>query len=224
MTIKQKLVIFAGLVAIALMLIIPPIKVMVSSQSSSSISMHNIIRYKPLFTESIEKIHYYRLLQQFLVVLTVTMGFYIICGRTEKSAAKQVCILAATREKLQDEIAERERVEKSLRKQNTEVMASNEKLRQKNAELSKVAQKLQEFREEIDRSLKQPKAPLTTTTPEAKSPRENPEGKEAKGPLKESKKHTEAPENSADPKFEMARERMVAEIESLNEMIKDNNL
>ncbi|KPK75811.1 MAG: hypothetical protein AMJ79_09645 [Phycisphaerae bacterium SM23_30] len=222
MTIKQKLVIFAGLVAIALMLIIPPIKVMVSSQSSSSISMHNIIRYKPLFTESIEKIHYYRLLQQFLVVLTVTMGFYIICGRTEKSAAKQVCILAATREKLQDEIAERERVEKSLRKQNTEVMASNEKLRQKNAELSKVAQKLQEFREEIDRSLKQQKTP--STIPEAKSPQENPEGKEAKGPLKESKKHTEAPENSADPKFEMARERMVAEIESLNEMIKDNNL
>ena len=222
MTIKQKLVIFAGLVAIALMLIIPPIKVMVSSQSSSSISMHNIIRYKPLFTESIEKIHYYRLLQQCLVALTVTMGFYIICGRAEKSAAEQVRVLAATREKLQDEIAERERVEKSLRKQNAEVMASNEKLRQKNAELSKVAQKLQEFREEIDRSLKQQKTP--STTPEAKSPQENPEGKEAKGPLKESEKHPEAPEDSADPRFEMVRERMVTEIENLNEMIKDNDL
>ena len=153
MTFQQKMVIFLGLTAVALMLVFPPVRVMVKAQDSASVSIHNIIRYQYIFTESIKRIHYHRLLQQCGVVLSLTIGFYVLWGRAEKSAVKRARLLLEVKSKLMEEIAENERVEDSLRDQNVELRALNEQLRHETKELNEAFRKLQEYQDNIQKNL-----------------------------------------------------------------------
>ena len=144
MTLLQKLVLCTGLAAILIMMIIPPNIVAESSGDSSSISIVQVIRYQPFFSKTVKKIQYPRLFLQCFIASTITVGLLLVCGRTQKSAARRARELADVSKKLHAEITDREQVEKSLRQQNNKLAESNEKLQQKIAEHTKAEKNFQQ--------------------------------------------------------------------------------
>jgi hypothetical protein len=221
MTKKQKLVILMGVAAMAFMLIIPPVRVMVSTQDSSGIAMHGVIRYQFLFTESIKPIYYFRLGQQILITLMITMGLYAIGGRAEKTGEKRARILGSMKERLQEEIEGHERIEVSLRQQNNELIALNKKLEIENRELNMVARQLLEIQAEIDKSCGRPEG-IETQSGE-KSSWENREGKEAEEDMDADTKNAEGSDDSGDRGFDKMRDRITGEIENLKDIIKGHD-
>ncbi|MFC1782781.1 hypothetical protein ACFL02_04255 [Planctomycetota bacterium] len=178
MTIKQKLVLFVGFIAIALMVIYPPIRFTVSKQTPYGVSAHTEFRYERLFSESINKVYYSRLILQGIIVLAVTFGLFAIFGRTQKSAAKRVGILAEINENLQQEIEEGVRIENRLRKRIAEMTSANEKLRREINEVSKAVNKWTKDRDQLEQPPKQQS--IQPADPQETPPSECAKAKETK--------------------------------------------
>ena len=168
MTIKQKLILFVGSITIALMVIYPPLRYTVSKQTPDGVSAYTEVRYERLFSESVNKVYYSRLALQGIIVLAVTFGLFAIFGRTQKSAAKRVGVLAEINENFQQEIEEGARIEKKLRKRIEEMTTANNKLRCEVDEVNKAVNKWMEGRGQHGQSpMQQSSQPIDAQTPPA---------------------------------------------------------
>ena len=165
MTIKEKMVLWVGVVIIVIITIYPPVQSTVSYQSSSGVStFRQVVRYKFLFTDSMEKIHRGRLLLQYLAVLIITASIVVILifarRHTNERLNSQIAELAAANKKLRHKSSElnrsdeslkehRRQLEQRVKQQSCELAAANEKLHQQIAECSRSKELLAERTTEL---------------------------------------------------------------------------
>jgi len=77
LNVKQLAVLWIGITIIALMGIFPPVKKVMTMPQTFTPSYHQVVAYDFLFTESLSEIEYQRLLIQWLITATVTIGLVI---------------------------------------------------------------------------------------------------------------------------------------------------
>jgi hypothetical protein len=224
---KQKLVLFLGFIAIALMIMFPPLRVVISQESPSGVAAHAEIRYGFLITGSLNNIYYIRLILQCLTALSLTLGLNSLFSRIDKSATERADKLASINIELQKEIVKLKQEETGVRRQAEVLAIANEKLRTDMQNLNKTVDSWLEYRKYLENRFEQlaVSSPALTRPPASghfNTPR--PPHENDAQPPNINQDSSDSPQQSDNLKYDMIRDRMVTEIESLSDFIKNNDL
>ena len=119
-------------------------------------------------------------------------------------------------EKLKKEIAQYALAEKSLQKRNAELTTTNEKFQEEIAELNEVEKELQKYRDQLEKYFQQQDS-LSTTANEQTQPENN-------ETVKAGNKNADTSGGPLGEKFDSMRNRMVNDMQDLNDFIGNSDL
>ena len=133
-----------------------------------------------------------------------------------ESLRQQDAELMEINEKLKEEIAQYNLAEKSLQKRNAELTATNEKFREEIAELNEVEKELKKYRDQLEKYFQQQDS-LSTAAKEQTQP-------QTSETVKADNKNSDKFEGPLGDKFDNMRNRMVNDMQNLNDFIGNSDL